>query len=310
MNFVLGIDIGGTNTVTGIVDNKGNIYFESVIDTKKFNSFVNLIQDIYTKYCIISRNNNIKLSGVGIGAPNGNYYNGNIEYAPNIQWGNNIPVVNITESIFKLTAKLTNDANAAAIGEKFFGCAKNMNDFVVLTLGTGLGSGIYINGKVVHGKHGYAGEFGHIKIENIDRLCTCKLQGCLETVISSRGIIQTYKDYYFAEYNDFPETEFSVADIYNLAIQNHKIACKTFEYTAKILAKGLANIIMLLDPEAIILFGGIANAHKFLIPVIKDELNNKVLEVFKNKVKILPSALLNKNAALLGSAALFFKSIE
>jgi len=308
MNYVLGIDIGGTNTVAGIVDNKGTILYELHFETKKYSSINYLIQDIYIKYLEFQRESDINISGIGIGAPNGNYYNGYIEFAPNLKWGNNIPIVKITENIFHLPVKLTNDANAAAIGEKFFGCAKEMNNFVVLTLGTGLGSGIYVNGNIIHGEHGYAGEFGHTKFDNIDRLCNCGSNGCLETVVSSRGIKQTYKDIYFSEHNTIFLTEISVPDIYKLALQNDNIAYKTFEYTARILAKGLVNLITILDPEAIILFGGIANAHKLLIPIIEIEINKEVLNVFKNKVKILPSALLNKNAAVLGSAALLFNS--
>ncbi len=175
MSRILGIDIGGTNTVAGVVEPSGNILHEFTLSTIQFAEAKDLLKELYR----LIRLNNIEISAVGIGAPNGNFYSGKIEYAPNLNWGNDVPIVKYAEEIFCLPAKLTNDANAAALGEKCFGAARQMNDFAVLTLGTGLGSGIFVHGKLVQGKHGFAGELGHISCETIRRTCTCGLTGCV-----------------------------------------------------------------------------------------------------------------------------------
>jgi len=222
-----------------------------------------------------------------------------------LNWGENIPIANIFCEIFQLPTILTNDANAAAIGEKFFGAAKEMNDFVVLTIGTGLGSGIFVNGNIVHGKNGLAGELGHTIIKESNRKCSCGRIGCLETYVSSRGILQTYKEECASNGREFISEEMTTKEIYNLALNGDKIAIQTYKITGEALGHSLANLILILDPEAIFLFGGIANAHPILIPTIRETINDNVLLLFKDKVKILPSALLNKNAAILGSTALF-----
>jgi len=306
MNYYIGIDIGGTNTVYGIVNELGEIVFEGSFQTTAYNNVESLAKDIFLSYQHFKLKNNIQVKGIGIGAPNGNYYNGCIEYAPNLNWGEMVPITSIFEEIFQLPTKLTNDANAAAIGEKIFGGAQNMNDFVVLTLGTGLGSGIYVNGNIVHGKHGFAGEFGHTKSSDSKRLCTCGKIGCLETFISSRGIIQTYNEIVFSNKGKLPLEKISIKELYQLALKGDKIAIETFNKTSEILGKSLSSLILILNPEAIFLFGGIANAHSLMIPVIKTYIDESVLPIIKGKTQILPSKLLNKNAAVLGSAAMFF----
>ncbi|HPU47564.1 MAG TPA: ROK family protein, partial [Bacteroidales bacterium] len=193
-NYYIGVDIGGTNTKYGLVNEKGEIIFSGSFNTKLYKNPKDLASDIYYDYIKKSNEQHIKASGIGIGAPNGNFYSGCIEFAPNLNWGENIPIVHIFSEIFQLPAILTNDANAAAIGEKFFGAAKEMKDFVVLTIGTGLGSGIFANGNIIHGKNGYAGELGHTTIAESNRKCSCGRIGCLETYVSSRGILQTYKE--------------------------------------------------------------------------------------------------------------------
>lgn len=307
IKYVLGIDLGGTNTIAGIVRNDGEIMAEYCFKTAEFSSPTLLIEAIYQSYLKVSEQKGINVSGVGIGAPNGNFYKGTIEFAPNLNWGSYIPIAAITDQYFNLPVKVINDANAAAIGEKHFGCARNMTDFVVLTLGTGLGSGIYVNNQILNGKNGFAGEFGHTKCMEIKRKCSCGLEGCLETVVSARGIKQTYEELYFEHYRRLPEN-ISVIQIHELAKQGDNIALETYSYTAKILARGVANLVMMFDLEAVILFGGIAHAHPILIPVMIEELNQNVLPVFRNKVAIMPSSLLNKNAAVLGSAALLFNT--
>lgn len=302
----LGIDIGGTTIVFGIVNESGKIVFHDTFQTSSYKDPKLLAKDIYQSYLLFSEKSKIKVEGIGIGAPNGNFYTGCIEFAPNLNWGEMIPISKILEDQFQLPAKLTNDANAAAIGEKIFGGAKKMNDFVVLTLGTGLGSGIYVNGQIVHGKNGFAGEFGHTACNESSRKCTCNKKGCIETYVSSRGILQTYEEYYHFHYAKMPERNITTKEIYQLALNGDEIAIKTYNQTANILGKSLSNLILILDPEAIFLFGGIANAHPILIPQIKKTIDLNVLPVLKGKTKILPSNLLNKNAAILGSAALFF----
>ncbi len=304
-NYYIGVDIGGTNTKYGLVNEKGEIIFSGSFNTKSYSNPKDLANDIYTEYINKSNEQQIKASGIGIGAPNGNFYSGCIEFAPNLNWGENIPIANIFCDKFQLPVILTNDANAAAIGEKFFGAAKEMNDFVVLTIGTGLGSGIFANGNIIHGKNGLAGELGHTIIKESNRKCSCGRIGCLETYVSSRGILQTYKEECASNGREFISEEMTTKEIYNLALNGDKIAIQTYKITGEALGHSLANLILILDPEAIFLFGGIANAHPILIPTIRETINDNVLLLFKDKVKILPSALLNKNAAILGSTALF-----
>lgn len=303
--YVLGIDLGGTNTVAGIVNTDGEILAEFCFKTAKYRYPRSLMKAIYRSYWQFSQEKGIYVSGVGIGAPNGNYYKGTIEFAPNLNWGTYIPIASITKQLFNVPVKVINDANAAAIGEKHFGCARNMTDFVVLTLGTGLGSGIYVNNQILNGKNGFAGEFGHTKCMEVKRKCSCGLEGCLETVVSARGIKQTYEELYLQCYRRSPEN-LSVIQIHELAKQGDEVALEAYTYTAKVLAQGVANLIMILDLEAVILFGGIAHAYPIFIPVMMEELNKFVIPVFRNKVPILPSSLLYKNAAVLGSAALLF----
>ena len=305
-NYYIGVDIGGTNTKYGLVNEKGEIIFSGSFNTKLYKNPKDLASDIYYDYIKKSNEQHIKASGIGIGAPNGNFYSGCIEFAPNLNWGENIPIVHIFSEIFQLPAILTNDANAAAIGEKFFGAAKEMKDFVVLTIGTGLGSGIFANGNIIHGKNGYAGELGHTTIAESNRKCSCGRIGCLETYVSSRGILQTYKEKCASDVRETVPDDMTTKEIYNLALRGDEIAIETFKTTSEVLGRSLANLILILDPEAIFLFGGIANAHPILIPTITEVINNNVLSLFKDKVKILPSALINKNVAILGSTALFY----
>ncbi len=305
-NCYIGVDIGGTNTKYGLVNKKGEIIFSGSFNTKLYKNPKDLASDIYTEYINKSNEQHIKASGIGIGAPNGNFYSGCIEFAPNLNWGENIPIANIFGEIFQLPAILTNDANAAAIGEKFFGAAKEMKDFVVLTIGTGLGSGIFANGNIIHGKNSYAGELGHTTIAESNRKCSCGRIGCLETYVSSRGILQTYKEKCASNDREIVPNEMTTKEIYNLALRGDEIAIETYKTTGEVLGRSLANLILILDPEAIFLFGGIANAHPILIPTITEVINNNVLLLFEDKVKILPSALINKNAAILGSTALFY----
>lgn len=304
--YYLGVDIGGTNTVYGVVNRSGEIIFQGSFHTGLYKEPIELVKDIYNSFQNFSSRNQIQLEGIGIGAPNGNFNNGCIEFAPNLFWGEMIPIADLFSNAFQLPSKLTNDANAAAIGEKTFGGAKMMNDFVVLTLGTGLGSGLYVNNHIVHGINGFAGEFGHTKCSESNRPCSCGKIGCIETYVSVRGIIQTYHELYFDNYGKIPINEISTKQIYDWAIEGDSISRETLNITAKYLGNSLSNLILVLDPEAIFLFGGIANAHPLLIPVIEASIQNQVLPILKGKTKILPSQLLNKNAAVLGSAALLF----
>jgi glucokinase len=256
----------------------------------------------------------LRLVGIGIGAPNGNFYKGTIEFAPNLAWKGVVPMTAITEEIFGVPAYLTNDANAAAIGEMIYGGARGMKDFVVITLGTGVGSGFVVNGNLMYGHDGFAGEFGHITVDTQGRRCGCGRIGCLETYASATGIVQTVKELQhelaFQDSVLHKKTETLTAlDITEAAMQGDKLALQAFEYLASILGAKLADVVAITSPEAIFLFGGLAQAGDILLIPVKKYMEANLLKIFQNKVKILPSLLNGSNAAILGAAALAWKEI-
>jgi glucokinase len=314
--IVLGIDIGGTNTVFGFVDKEGNRIAESSVPTDRndyvsflFNKLFEKINEIYKgieeKYTLI---------GIGIGAPNANYYKGTVELPPNLNWG----IVNILEIVkqyFDLPVAITNDANAAAIGEMEFGAAKGMKDFIVITLGTGVGSGIVVDGRLVYGHDGFAGEIGHTTVFINGRQCGCGRKGCLEAYTSASGIKRTYYELLSNSKEEsvlckMPFDGLNSFMIYEAAMNGDKIALETFDYTAKILAVKLADAVAHTSPEAIFLYGGIATAGDLLFNPTKKYLEEYLLGIFKNKVKLLPSALKNGETAVLGASALIWNEIK
>jgi len=316
VKVAVGVDIGGTNTVFGFVDELGNCLGESSLPTNPGNGpdnlFDRLFEKINSSFSKFSEQNEIV--GIGIGAPNANYYKGTIEQPPNLGWG----IVNVLEIVKKYTAvpvSITNDANAAAIGEMIFGAAKGMENFIVITLGTGLGSGIVVNGELVYGADGFAGEIGHMIYDINGRECGCGRRGCLETYASASGIKRTVFEL-LAELNSasilrkFSFDQLTSKDIYDAAMKEDKIALAAFDRTAKILGAQLADVVACFSPEAIILFGGLANAGKLIFDPVKIYMEEFMLNIFKNKVQIIPSGLSNGNAAVLGSGALIWNEIK
>lgn len=310
--LVIGIDIGGTGTKFGIVDRDGNVLFSSEISTKKHatvESFINELYDALSE--LIERSGgNGRIKGIGVGAPNGNFYTGTIEYAPNLPWKGIIPLAELIEAKFKLPVTLTNDANAAAIGEMMYGAAKGMKDFIMITLGTGVGSGIVANGQLIYGHDGFAGELGHTIVIPDGRFHpgTGK-KGSLESYASATGVRNTAieileKTTEPSILRDVPADKLDSKSVYEAAIQGDKVALEIFEFTGKILGLALANAIMFSSPEAIVLFGGLTKAGDLILKPTKEHMEANLIQVFQNKVKILVSHLKESDAAILGASAL------
>ena len=309
-----GVDIGGTNTVFGLVDIEGNIHAESSIQTGSFpdvNDFVAELSDAIKKLA----NKDYELTGIGIGAPNVNYYKGTIELAPNLPWKGIIPLAEMISKKTGVPVALTNDANAAAVGEMVFGGAKGMKNFIVLTLGTGLGSGIVINGQLVYGHTAFAGEMGHTMIIPEGRECGCGKKGCLETYASASGIVRTVL-YFLSEMKaestlrDMVPSAITSKIIAEAAANNDPIAVKAMNYTAEALGMGIINAIVFSSPEAIFLFGGLAKAGDLLFNPVREYVDKNTMPIFKGTVKILPSGISENNAAVLGAAALAWNDLK
>jgi len=313
---VAGIDIGGTNTVFGLVDRNGKIIAEDKLLTTSYpdiEEYVSVVVDAVKRSC--SRVNNIKLTGIGIGAPDANYYKGTIELAANLVWKGIIPLSSLISNKINLPVAITNDANAAALGEMIFGAAKNVKDFIILTLGTGLGSGMVINGELVYGYTGFAGELGHTIVVPGGRDCGCGRQGCLETYASASGLVRTVL-YMLSEMKEVSSlreiapSELNAKQIAEAAKKGDIIAIEAFDYTAEMLAFGIINAIVFSSPEAVYLFGGLANAGDLLFDPVRKYVDQNVMALFRGTVKILPSGIPENNAAVLGAAALAWKELS
>jgi len=315
-NVTLGIDIGGTNTVFGIVTEKGEIVFKESIPTNGMQPAEDLFERIFETFdkSFKQYSDNYKLIGIGVGAPDGNYYKGSIENPPNLNWG----YVNVKELVHKyhdIPVALTNDANAAAIGEMKFGAARGMKNFIEVTLGTGLGSGIVVDGKVLYGHDGFAGELGHINVIPDGRRCGCGKKGCLETYASATGIIRTVSEM-LANYRDssplrdIPYSGLTAKKIYDAAHGGDKIALNAFKYTGKILGEALADAVAILSPEAIVIFGGLAQAGDMILNPTKKHMELNLLNNYKGKIKLINSGLKEGDAAILGSSALIWNEIN
>lgn len=314
IEIVAGIDIGATNTLIGLVDKNGKNYRHINLKTQEYASAELFVKKL--AHAILSALNSLgpdyALTGVGIGAPNGNHHNGNLEFAVNLPWKEEIPLASMMQQYFDVPVRLTNDANAAAMGEMIFGAARHMKDFIVITLGTGLGSGIVVNGKVVYGHDGNAGELGHVIVVPGGRECGCGRRGCLETYVSATGITRTVKQMLEDKavqsvLRDDPIETLDSKKIYQAAVYGDEIALKAFDVTCKIFGSSLANTVAFSSPEAIILSGGLAQAWQFIIESTKRYMEDEMLKVFKNKVRILPSELPENIAAILGAAALVWE---
>jgi glucokinase len=313
---VIGIDIGGTYTKYGIIDRKGDCFLDGSVNTYGHPDVNSFLDNLFFKInmALESSKNDFKILGIGVGAPSSNYYNGSIENASNLSWKGVIPIARLIKNYFDIPVAVTNDANAAALGEMMYGGAVNMKDFIVITLGTGLGSGIVVNGNVVYGHDGFAGELGHIVAVDNGRQCGCGKRGCLETYVSAPGIMRTVFEL-LSEYNDDSDLRKISFDnltskiIYEAARKGDRIALEAFEITGRILGKSLANAIAFSSPEAIFLFGGLAAAGDFIFNPTREHMEKNLLKVFQNKVKLLPSGLQDKNAAILGAAGLIWKEL-
>ena len=306
-----GIDIGGTNTEIGIVDKNGLVIFSESISTRLYNnpeSFVLATSKIL--YAGIEKTHT-NLIGIGIGAPSANYYSGSIEFAPNMPWEGIIPLAKLFKSEMDVKCTLTNDANAAALGELLFGDAKQLLDFVVVTLGTGLGSGFVVNGEVLYGHDGFAGELGHIIIENNGRLCGCGRRGCLETYVSATGIVTTAKEWLLdsavtTSLRNFSIDEISSLTVADAALNGDGFAIQIIDYTAEKLGFALANMVAITSPSHIFLYGGLAKSGTVLLNPVKQYFDKFILRNYKGKVELKLSSLTNQ-VAVLGAAALAWK---
>jgi glucokinase len=314
-NVTIGIDIGGTSTKYGLTDRDGNIYFQGELSTQQYDEFNDYVRALACKLREALRPHQVNLLGIGVGAANGNYYKGTIEHATNLKWKGIIPLADMLNQEFHVPVLVTNDANAAAVGEMVYGAAQNMKDFIVITLGTGLGSGIVCNGQLVNGKHGIAGEIGHTTVNYAGRHCNCGKRGCLETYVSATGIKRTvYKllaDH--LEPSELRGVSFEDLDtrmITEAALRGDVVALAAFEYTGRILGTKLAETVVHTDPEAIFLFGGLSLAGDLIFkPTIKHmELN--LMPIFRGKVKVLPSGLQNQAAPILGASSLVWNYLE
>lgn len=310
--YVMGIDIGGTNTVFGIVDARGAVIASSSIKTGKHSKIEDYIDELYTEASRLIEVNDAtdKINGIGIGAPNANYFNGMIEEGVNLPWPTPIPLAQLVSEKFALPVAVTNDANAAAIGEMTYGAARGLKDFIMITLGTGVGSGIVIKGQVVYGHDGFAGELGHMIVKrNNGRLCGCGRTGCLEAYCSATGVARTARE--FLEIRTEPSLlrnldidTITSKDVYDAAMNGDKLAKDIFDYTGKILGEAMADMMVFSSPSAFILFGGLAKSGELLLKPLRNAMEMNMLGCFKGKAKVLLSELKEADAAVLGASAL------
>lgn len=312
--IVAGIDIGGTTVHIGFVKRNGEVFSHQCLHTKDYVNPEDLIGAIADKIksVLYDFQGKYRLKGIGVGAPNGNYYKGTIEYAPNIKWYGVIPFADLLEQRMGLPCKLTNDANAAALGEMIFGDAKGMRDFIFITLGTGLGSGIVCNGNLVYGHDGFAGEMGHLLVVPNGRLCGCGRTGCLETYCSAPGLVKTYQEIVIRKKpallhdKSIGLEDTNAKQIFEKAQAGNAEAVEAFLFTADLLGVALANAVAYTSPEAIFLFGGLATAGDMLFKPVKEVMEKNLLNIYKNKVRLLASGLPENDAALLGAASLIW----
>lgn len=312
--YVIGVDIGGTNTVFGIVDARGQVIASDSIKTRKHSNFDDYIAELHDGIQRLLEKHDAQdmIQGIGIGAPNANYYTGEIINPPNLPWEG--PVIPLAEKVSKafggIPVAVTNDANAAALGEMTYGAARGMKDFIMITLGTGVGSGIVVNGQLVYGHDGFAGELGHLIVKrNNGRMCGCGRTGCLEAYCSATGVARTARE--FLEVRTEPSTlrnlqieDITSKDVYDAAVAGDKMAKDIFNYTGTILGEAFADMVSFTSPQAIILFGGLAKSGDLLMKPLQTAFDKSVMPVFKGKTKILLSELKESDAAVLGASAL------
>ncbi len=328
--LAIGIDIGGINTAFGMVDEQGDVYAESVISTRKYpllEDYPTYVADLCRalRTMIESISFEFELVGIGIGAPNANIYSGMIEQPANLwkfreeeqnrdEKRRFFPLADdISKNFGGVKVLITNDANAATIGEMVYGNAKGMKDFIMITLGTGLGSGFVSNGEMIYGHDGFAGEFGHVIVERDGRLCGCGRKGCLETYVSATGIKRTAFELMAtmtdrSKLREIPFADFDASMISAAAEEGDPIAKECFRVTGERLGRALADAVTVTSPEAIFLFGGLAKAGKLLFEPTQWYMEENMMFAYKNKVKLLPSGIQGKNAAILGASALIWQA--
>lgn len=315
--YVVGIDIGGTNTVFGIVDARGNVLASNSIKTQRHQELDKYVDELYTELSKLIENNCgiERIKGIGVGAPNANFYTGNIEHAANLPWKGVIPFAKIISERFGVPCALTNDANAAAVGEMTYGAARGMKDFIMITLGTGVGSGVVCNGSLVYGHDGFAGELGHVIVRRENgRPCGCGNSGCLETYTSATGVARTAREFLEKRANEesllrkIPMDQITSKDVYDAAVEGDVIAKDIFAFTGQVLGEAFADFIKFSSPEAIVLFGGLAKSGDLLMKPLVEAMNNNLMPIFKNKVKVLFSEMKDADAAVLGASALAWEA--
>jgi glucokinase len=311
--YVIGLDMGGTNSVFGIVDQRGTIKAQTAIKTQAYPDFKDYVkasvEALQPALDVVGGIQNVK--GMGIGAPNGNFYTGNIEYAANLVWPGIVPVAKMFEDALGIPCRVTNDANAAAMGEMTYGVARGMKNFIMITLGTGVGSGIVVDGKIVYGSDGFAGELGHFVVDHTPagRKCGCGRSGCLETYCSATGVARTARE--FLEKNtcdsllrSLDPANITSYDVFKAAEQGDKIALEIFDFTGKMLGTACADFTTFNTPEAFVFFGGLTKAGDYLIKPLKEAYDANVLNIFQGNAKLLISSLNGSEAAVLGASAL------
>lgn len=311
--YVIGVDLGGTNTVFGIVNQRGEVLFDNSIRTQEYptaESFVDAgvacLQPLIERVGGISQ-----VRAMGIGAPNGNYYSGSIEHAPNLPWKGIVPLSKMFSDALGIPVAMTNDANAAALGEMIYGVARGMKNFIVITLGTGVGSGIVINGQLVYGHDGFAGELGHVTMVRgaEGRMCGCGRTGCLETYCSATGVARTAREILAKTdrsslLREMDPEKITSLDVSIAAGKGDEVAKEIFQFTGKMLGEACADFAAFSSPEAFIFFGGLTKAGDLIMRPIEDAYNAHVMPIFRGKAKFLVSGLMSSNAAVLGASAL------
>lgn len=311
--YVIGLDMGGTNSVFGIVDQRGTIKMQTAIETKAYpdiRDYVKASVDALAPALDVIGGIG-KIRGMGIGAPNGNYYTGNIEYAANLVWEGVVPIVRLFEEALGIPVKVTNDANAAAMGEMTYGVARGMKNFIMITLGTGVGSGIVVDGNVVYGSDGFAGELGHVIIDRSEkaRSCGCGRKGCLETYCSATGVARTARELLVTSpmpslLRELDPEKITSLNVFQAAEAGDELAKQIFDYTGRILGEACANFAAFNTPEAFVFFGGLTKAGDYLMKPLRQAYDENILSIFKGKAKLLVSTLNGSEAAVLGASAL------
>ena len=314
--YAIGIDIGGTNTVFGLVDAQGNVLSHNGFKTKDYPDINRYADTLGTHLLqlVETAGGRKNIRGIGVGAPNANYYTGCIEQAPNLPWKGIVPLADMLRERTGIAVSMTNDANAAALGEMTYGAARGMKDFIMITLGTGVGSGIIINGQLVYGHDGLAGELGHVIVRPGGRLCGCGRRGCLETYCSATGIVRTVHEVLTStnepsRLRRIPLEQVTSKDIYDAAEQGDRLALEIFRFTGTILGEAFANFIAFSGPEAIVLFGGLAKAGHYIIDPIREAMEANVMNIYKGKTRLLVSQLKDSDAAILGAGALGWEAV-